>query len=101
MADLGGYGWIIYPIDSVSEEDAEKAPDSDVLPVVVVVARPRYCDCERSCRRMTKSNYERTTKEIFHLCICEKKNSFSLTEKEADVNKEHSGGYGAAASLGE
>ena len=54
VADLGGYGWIIYPIDSVSEEDAEEAPDSDVLPVVVVVARPRYCDCERSCRRVSK-----------------------------------------------
>ena len=53
VADLGGYGWIIYPIDSVCEKDAEQAPDSDVLPVVVVVARPRYCDCERSCRRVS------------------------------------------------
>ena len=48
VADLGGYGWIIYPIDSVSEEDAEEAPDSDVLPVVVVVRGPAEGDGERN-----------------------------------------------------
>ena len=49
MADLGGYGGIVYPIYRVGQDEAEEASDGDVLPVVVVVARPRYCDRDRSC----------------------------------------------------